>query len=178
MLNEIRDGLVTSINSVIESILLYVPRLVGGLIILGIGFLLASIVKTIVLSVLNKTHFEKYISQYGVPELRENYTWSNLIAEISKWFIVIIFLVPAADVWGLPRIGELLNQVLLYLPNVFVAVIIALVGFVLARLAHDIILGSLKGVSKESAKLLATGTQWTIDIFVILAVLKPIGRSI
>jgi len=175
MLEEVRNGLVESLNSVIESILLFVPRFLAGLIIILIGLIIASIVKTIILGLLKKTKFESYIKKYGVPELRENYSWSNLIAEIAKWFVIIIFLLPTADVWGLPRIGALLNQVLLYLPNVFVAVIIALIGFVLARLAHDVVLGSVKGVSKESAKMLAMGTQWTINIFVILAVLNQLG---
>ena len=64
---------------------------------------------------------------------------------------------------------------MLYLPNVFVAVVIALVGFVLARLAHDVILASIKGVTKESAEGIASATQWIINIFVILAVLNQLG---
>ena len=84
-------------------------------------------------------------------------------------------MIPTADVWGLPRIGTLLNEVLFYLPNVFVAVVIALVGFVLARLAHDVILASVKGITRESANMLASGTQWAINIFVILAVLNQLG---
>ncbi|KKQ73654.1 MAG: Conserved TM helix repeat-containing protein [Candidatus Woesebacteria bacterium GW2011_GWB1_38_5b] len=175
MLEQVRESLLGAINSIVEAIVLYVPKFIAGLIILLIGIIIASIVKTIILSVAKTLKFETFLKRYGVPELRQDYNWSNLIAEISRWFVIIIFLIPTADVWGLPRIGTLLNEVLLYLPNVFVAVVIALVGFVLASLAHDVILASLKGVSQESAKMIATGTQWAISIFVILAVLNQLG---
>ena len=69
----------------------------------------------------------------------------------------------------------MLSQVLLYLPNVFVAVIIILVGFVVARLAHDVILASTKGLSTETARTVASISRWAISIFVILAALSQLG---
>lgn len=175
MLEETRDTLVNSLNANIQAIVTFVPRFLAGLLILLIGIVIASIVKQLILSASKSLKVDSYLKKYGVPELRENYTWSNILAEIARWFVIIIFLIPTSDVWGLPRIGTLLNELLLYLPNVFVAVVIALVGFVLARLAHDVILASVKGVTKESAEGIATSTQWIINIFVILAVLNQLG---
>lgn len=175
MLEETRNTLVSSLNANIQAIVTFVPRFLAGLLILLIGIVIASIVKQLILSASKSLKVDSYLKKYGVPELRENYTWSNILAEIARWFVIIIFLIPTSDVWGLPRIGTLLNELLLYLPNVFVAVVIALVGFVLSRLAHDVILASVKGVTKESAEGIATATQWVINIFVILAVLNQLG---
>ena len=175
MLEETRNTLVNSLNANIQAIVSFVPRFLAGLLILLIGIVIASIVKQLILSASKSLKIDSYLKRYGVPELRENYTWSNILAEIARWFVIIIFLIPTSDVWGLPRIGTLLNELLLYLPNVFVAVVIALVGFVLARLAHDVILASIKGVTKESAEGIASATQWIINIFVILAVLNQLG---
>lgn len=175
MINDIRDSLLTSLNSIIEAVVLYVPRFIAGLVILIIGIIIASIIKQLILSAAKSLKVDSYLKRYGIPDLRENYTWTNILAEIARWFVIIIFLIPTADVWGLPRIGTLLNEVLMYLPNVFIAVVIALVGFVLAKLAHDVILVSLKGITKESAQMLASATQWIINIFVILAVLNQLG---
>lgn len=175
MLDETRNALVNSLNVNIQAVVTFVPRFVAGLLILLIGIVIASIVKQLILSGAKSLKIDSYLKRYGVPELRENYTWSNILAEIVRWFVIIIFLIPTADVWGLPRIGTLLNELLLYLPNVFVAVVIALVGFVLARLAHDVILASVKGITRESAEAIAAATQWAINIFVILAVLNQLG---
>lgn len=175
MLEETRNTLVNSLNANVQAIVTFVPRFVAGFLILLIGIIIGSIVKQLILSTSKSLKIDSYLKKYGVPELREDYTWSNILAEIARWFVIIIFLIPTSDVWGLPRIGTLLNELLLYLPNVFVAVVIALVGFVLARLAHDVILASVKGVTKESAEGIASATQWIINIFVILAVLNQLG---
>jgi hypothetical protein len=175
MLEETRDTLVNSLNANLQAVVTFVPRFIAGLLILLIGMVIGSIVRQIILSASKSLNVDGLLKRYGVPELRQNYTWSNIIAEIARWAVIIIFLIPTADVWGMPRIGTLLNELLLYLPNVFVAVIIALVGFVLARLAHDVILASVKGITKESNEALATGAQWIINIFVILAVLNQLG---
>ena len=175
MLEETRNTLVSSINVAIQAIVEFVPRFIAGLLILLIGIVIASIVKQVILAITKSLKVDSYLNKYGVPDLRPGYTWSNILAEIVRWFVIIIFLIPTADIWGLPRIGTLLNEILLYLPNVFVAVVIALVGFVLARLAHDVILASIKGITKESAEMIATATQWAINVFVILAVLNQLG---
>jgi len=175
MLNETRDALIISLNSNIEGAVGFIPRLIAGILVLLIGIVIASIAKQLILAVSKSLKVNSYLDRYGVPELRPGYTWIDILAEIVRWFVIIIFLIPTADIWGLPRIGTLLNEILLYLPNVFIAVVIALVGFVLAKLAHDVILASIKGVNKDSAKLIATATQWAINIFVILAVLNQLG---
>lgn len=175
MLNETRATLVNSLNTDTQAVVAFVPRFIAGLLILLIGILVGSIVKQVILSASKTLNVDTYLRRYGVPELRANYTWTNILAEIARWFVLIVFLIPTADVWGIPRIGTLLNELLLYIPNVFVAVVIALVGFVLARLAHDVVLASVKGVTKESAETVASVSQWAINIFVILAVLNQLG---
>ena len=175
MLDDIRNTLVNSLNANLQAVVTFVPRFIAGLLILLIGIVIASIIRQVILSVSKSLNIDSYLRKYGVPELRTNYTWSNILAEIVRWFVIIIFLIPTSDVWGMPRIGTLLNELLLYLPNVFVAVIIALVGFVLARLAHDVVLASVKGITKESANMVASATQWIINVFVILAVLNQLG---
>lgn len=175
MLEETRNALISSLNTNIQAVVNFVPGLIAGLLILLIGIVIGSIAKQLILSAAKSLRIDTYLKRYGVPELRENYTWSNILAEITRWFVIIVFLIPTADVWRLPRIGTLLNELLFYLPNVFVAVIIALVGFVLSRLAHDVILASVKGITKESANMVATSAQWVINGFVILAVLNQLG---
>ena len=75
----------------------------------------------------------------------------------------------------MPRITTALNEFLLYLPNVFVAAVMALVGFVFARLAHDLILVSTKGVDPQTASTIASVARWAVNIFVLLAVLNQLG---
>jgi hypothetical protein len=78
-------------------------------------------------------------------------------------------------VWGLPQITRILNTFLLYLPNVFVAAIIGLVGLVFARLTADVILASTRELSPDASRTIASATRLSITIFVLLAVLNQLG---
>lgn len=174
-MSDIGTTLTASFNSAFFATVNFIPRFLSGAIILIIGIIVGSLVKQIILSVSKTLKVEAYLRKYGVPELREDFTWSNILAEIARWFVIIVFLVPTADVWGLPRIITVLNQFLFYLPNVFVAAVIAIIGFVFARIAHDIVLASVKGVDPQTANTVAQSTRWAINVFVILAVLNQLG---
>ena len=171
----IGEILANSLNNALLGIANFLPRFVAGLIILLIGIIVSAILKQVIIEVFKALKVEVLLKKYGVPELKEEFNWTNLLAEIARWFVIVIFLIPTADVWGLPRIITVLNEVLLYLPNVFVAAVIALVGFAFARISHDVILASAKSIEPQTASAIATITKWAITVFVVLAVLSQLG---
>lgn len=175
MTDNIGQTLLLSLNNGIAIVVAFLPKFIAGAIILLVGIIIASVLKQLVVGILKAIKIETFLRRYGVPEGGEDFKWSNILAEIVRWFVVILFLLPTADVWGLPRVAVVLNEILLYLPNVFVAAIITLVGFVFARLAHDVILASARGLSHDAANSVASVTRWAITIFVILAVLNQLG---
>ena len=171
----ISDTLVASLNNSLVGAVNFIPKFIAGVVILLIGIVVAAILKQVVVSIFKALKIDSFLKKYGVPELKEEFSWTNILGELVRWFVIIVFLIPTADVWGLPRITTVLNEFLVYLPNVFVAAIVALVGFVFARLAHDVILVSAKNVDSKTAATIATVARWAINIFVILAVLAQLG---
>src|SRR3989344_2665980 len=174
-MTNIGTTLVSSVNAGLILVVAFIPKFLLGLVILLIGIIVASILRQVVFELSKTLRLETYLKKYGVPEAKDDFSWTSILAEIVRWFIIILFLLPTADVWGLPRIDTILNQVLLYLPNVFVAVVIAMIGFVFARIAHDVVLASARGISPETARTVASITRWAISVFVILAVLNQLG---
>lgn len=174
-MTDIGTVLFASINTGLLAIVSFVPKFAAGAVILLVGIIVASIFKQILSEVFKSLKIEALLHKYGVPEMKEEFSWSNILSEIVRWFVIVIFLIPTADVWGLPQIITVLNQFLLYLPNVFVAAIIALVGFAFARIVHDVVLASSHGVSRDAARAIATVARWAIAVFVILAVLNQLG---
>ena len=175
MRNNVGETLVDSINRSFLTAASFIPNLLAGLVILLIGIVLGSIIRNLVISVLNALGIETRLRRYGIPEGKKGFTWINLFAEIARWFVIILFIIPTADVWELPQIITMLNAFLLYLPNVVVAVIMALVGFALAKIAHDLILASARGISPDAAHVIATVARWAIVVFIMLAVLNQLG---
>lgn len=174
-MTNISQALSESLNNALVVVTAFIPRFVAGAVVLLIGILIASILKQAVLELLKALRVEAFLKKYGVPEAKEEFSWSNILAEIIRWFVIIIFLIPTVDVWGLSRVVTVLNEFLLYLPNVFIAAIIAVVGLVLARLSHDVVLASAKGVSPETSSAVASIIKIAIQVFVALAVLSQLG---
>lgn len=172
---DITSTLTASFNSAFYAVVNFIPKFLAGAVILLIGIIVASIIKQIILSVFKALKIEAFLKRYGVPEMKQEFTWTNILSEIARWFVIIVFLIPTADVWGLPRIITVLNEFLNYLPNVFVSAVIAMVGFVFARLSHDVVLASARGVDDQTANAIASVTRWSINVFVILAVLSQLG---
>ena len=164
-----------TLNNSFASIIAFIPRFLSGLIILLIGIIIASFLKQVLAELFKFIKLETFLKRYGVPESKESANWSNILAEIARWFVIIVFLIPTADVWGLSKFVEVLNGLLVYLPNVFVAVLLLLVGFVVSKLVYDLILASIRGVSKESARTLAMVGRWSVLVFVFLVVLNQLG---
>lgn len=175
MASDVTSSFIQSLNQGLSSTAAFLPSFITGIIILLIGIILASIVKRIVIEVLNALKVETYFKKYGIPEAKKEFSWTNILSEIARWFVIVLFLIPTADIWNLPQITTILNTFLLYLPNVFVAAIIGLVGLVFARLTADIILASTRGLSPEASRTAASIARVAITVFVLLAVLNQLG---
>lgn len=167
--------LVNTLNRSIASIFNFIPLFISGLIILLIGIITSTFLKNIVIKGLLLVNFRGFLKKYGVPESKETADWSTMIAEIVRWFVIIVFLIPTAQIWGLGKFVDVLNNLLLFLPNVFVAVLMLLVGFVVSKLVYDLLLASVRGLSSDSAKSIAMIGRWAVLIFVFLIVLNQLG---
>lgn len=174
-MENIGDTLISTLNGSMQAIIAFAPKFVLGLIFLLVGIIIAAFLKQVLKELFRFFKFDTYLTKYGVPETKEGTEWSSIIAEIARWFVIIAFLIPAADVWGLGRFAAVLDGLLTYLPNVFVAVLLLLVGFVVARLVHDLVLASVRGISKESSKSVALIARYSVLVFVVLVVLNQLG---
>ncbi len=173
--SNITNTFLASLNKGIYSTAAFFPNFLIGIVLLIIGIIIASIVKRLLIELFGVLKVEVYLKRYGIPEAKKEFTWTNILAEIARWFVIILFLIPTADIWGLPQVTVVLNTFLLYLPNVFAAAIMGLVGLVFARLASDVVLASTRTLSPDASRTIASVTKIAITVFVLLAVLNQLG---
>ncbi len=153
----------------------YLPDLFGGIIILVVGLILAGLLKRLLLSLFSFLRFERFFAQAKTMDKGEVRLWEEVLAELLRWTVVILFLIPTLEVWGLSRATQVLNQILLYIPNVIVAVVIGFVGLVVANLAANVVRSSVRTLGAASANSLAMLSKWAIVIFTILIILNQLG---
>lgn len=175
--DSVNQALVATLNNTLAQVGFYLPRLLSGLIVLLIGLIIASFAKQVLLQLFKLVKLEMLLEKYGVPETRgkEGVSWTGFLAELVRWFVIILFLIPTADIWGLGQFVVILNNLLAFLPNILVAVLLLLVGFVVGRLVHDLLLASVTGVSKDSARTVAVVGQYSVVVLAILIGLNQLG---
>ena len=174
-MNGVNSVLQDTVNTTLSNLASFVPRFISGLIILLIGIIIATFLKQILLELFKFVRFNSFLKRYGFPEPKEGVDLSQILSEMVRWFVIVLFLVPTSDVWGLGRFVEVLNNVLLFLPNVFVSVLLLIVGFVISKLVYDVVKASVQGLSKESARTVAVVARYAVLTFVFLVVLNQLG---
>lgn len=167
--------LITTLNESAATIIAFIPRFLSGLIVLLIGVIIASVLRQLVREGLKFAKFETFIRRYGVPESKDTANWSVILSEIVRWFVIIVFLIPTADIWGLGKFSEVLNNFLLFLPNLIISILLLLVGFVISRLVYDLLLASLSGLTMDNARAIAVIGRWSVLVFAFLVVLNQLG---
>lgn len=153
----------------------YLPNLFGGLLILIVGLLIGSIVKQLIMTVVTFSKIDLLFHKTKLLKKEEVNVWAEVLSEILKWMLIIVFLVPALEVWGLSRATTVVNQILFYLPNVVVAVVIAFVGILASNLTSDLVRHSVKTLGSTASNSLAVFTRGTIMFFTVLVVLNQLG---
>ncbi|OGD86349.1 hypothetical protein A2164_01270 [Candidatus Curtissbacteria bacterium RBG_13_35_7] len=172
MYTSVSDAVLTATITFAE----YIPSLIGGIVILLIGLVVAGLVSRVIISVLKVAKLEQFLAKYGVIKIEgREVEWTEVLGQLARWTIIIIFLVPALDAWKLNSVNVVLNRVILYIPNVLVAVILAMVGLVFAKLGYKVAYGAARSLGKDLANTVALVAQWSITVFVGFLVLHQLG---
>ena len=97
------------------------------------------------------------------------------VGALVKWFVILVFLLGVFSALGLTQVTFFLQQIVIgYLPNVIVAVLILLVGAVIAEVAEGLVSGSARAAGITAAGLVGTIARWSIWIFALLAALSQL----
>ena len=153
----------------------FLPNLLGGLLILIVGLIIADILKRVLLSVFSFFKLERVFQDSKLMDKGEVRLWEEVLVELLRWTVVVLFLIPTLEVWGLSRATTVLNEFVLYLPNVIVAVVIGFVGLVSSNLVADLVKRAVKTMGSGTANTLAVFTKATIVFFTALVVLNQLG---
>lgn len=161
------------------SALNFIPRLVSAAIVVAAGVVVGGVVKRAVVKALDLLKLSKILDESSfskaLKQADRRFSFKNLIGSLVWWFLIIVFLLPAADVLGLSRVGEILNAILLYIPNVIVAVVIVMLGAILGQFARDFVIGGAASLNSGIAQALGQLAHWSIVVFAIMAALTQLG---
>jgi hypothetical protein len=169
------DAVTESLKNVVN----YLPKVIGALVVILIGVLVAWAVKTVIVRVLKLIRIKPYTDAIGLNRVfPEKLDLVELLGDLAKWIIVIVFLLPALQILGLTQINELVASVVAYLPNVVVAVVIVIVGTVVADLIARVVDSTAQTIGAKTAAVAADVARWSVVVFAVLAALTQLGIAV
>lgn len=171
-------AIVSSFATAIALVFTFIPKLLGFLVILLIGWLIATAISKAVTFLLRKVGFDRIATRIGLTRLEESMGLkmdaAALLGKIVYWFIFLIFLVPAVDALGLTTVSTLLGQVIAYIPNVFVAIVVLFLGTLAATFVADLIRGATANAHVGNPTIFANIARYAILGFVALIALEQL----
>ena len=158
----------------------FVPNLIVAVVIFIVGWIIAVALERVVVQIFRAIKVDRALQSLGIEEplSRAGFRLDTgaFIGALVKWFFIIVFLVAAVDVLGLTQVNIFLSDiVLVYLPNVIVAVIILVAAAVIADVLKRVVTGAAKAARLPSSGFLGGVTKWAIWLFAILAALFQLG---
>jgi hypothetical protein len=135
-------------SNMLQNILVFIPQLIAAIAVGFVGWIIANLVKIGLQRLLDRTQLdEKLSADVGVSPISQN------ISDIVYWLILLLFLPIVLSILGLNGllfpVQNMVNKVVSFLPNIFIAGVIVFVGYILAKIVRGIVEGLVRSLNLQ-----------------------------
>jgi small-conductance mechanosensitive channel len=170
---------IDALTQIVVDIVNFIPKLINGLIILLVGYLLARLVRWIVTVVLRRARFDPLVERTGITGslrgLGIKTPLSDILGQTIFALLLLSFLITATRLMELEAVAQLLEQLLLFLPNLIAALIIFLLGGIVSQFVGNLVTTMASAGGVRYAARLGRIVQYLISLFVVVLALEQLG---
>jgi hypothetical protein len=157
----------------------YIPAILGAIVILVIGWIVAKFVEAIVVRALKAARLDVVSDKAGLANMLAQgdikWTLSELIGVIVYWIIILSVLASALSALNLTVAGDLLSRLVAYIPNIIVAIFVLVLGSFLATFVAGVVRTTISNAGIGNAKLLAKITQTVLIVFAVIIAIEQLN---
>lgn len=154
-----------------------IPALLGALIIVFAGYLLAKVLERLVDRFLKRIGLNRMLERGGVMQAVErsgaHLNPSRVVSNLVFWLVMFAVILVAANALGLESLASVFGELVSYIPSVIAAIVIILVGIVLGQFVGGLIAASA-GALHGGRALARVGSGGVILLAVFMA-LQELG---
>lgn len=174
-MTSVTDTFLTLLGTVLN----FLPRILNAAILLIVGYLIARLVRALLIKGLRALHFDRVADRAGITHVLRlagtQLDAARILAEVAFWWIFLFFIEMALDALQLTQITGYINAILGYVPDIFAAILIVVIGALIANVVADIVRGAAGEAGLSAAPVLANLARWGIIIFAVLAALTQLN---
>lgn len=166
-------------NAFATKITIFLPKLIGAIIIFVVGLIVAKLIKMGVVKLLKLVRLDSAAEKTGLQSFLQKgnitKTSSEILGSLIYWFIMILVIIASLDALGLPIVSDILNDIFLYIPNVVAAIIILLLGFLLGGLLSAVVRTAASNAGLTTAEGLGKTALYAVIFFSASIALLQLG---
>jgi hypothetical protein len=155
----------------------YIPALIGALVILFAGYLLARLFEKGTERLLRRIRFNQLLERGGVMDAVEragsHVNPTRIASNLVFWFIMFTVMLVAANALGLQSLANVFSELVSYIPSVIAAVVIIIVGTVLGGFVGGLIMASAGGL--HGGPTLARVGKGGVIVLAVFMALQELG---
>src|SRR5215207_6835992 len=164
------------LQDALGAFLSYIPQLIGALIILLVGYLIAKALQAIVGRVLEGIGFDRWMERGGIKQFFDRadtkHTPHSILGRLVFWFVFFVAITMAADALGIPQVSAVLAQLIAYIPSIIAAILILILAALLANFLSSIVRGA------TGSDILASVARYAIIVYAVFAALTQLGIAV
>jgi hypothetical protein len=171
------EAFMTSMSGALLVFMAAIPKIIAFVLILVIGWFIAGLIAKGVALLLRKVRFNDLTQRAGIAGYMESMGTDSVgfLAGIVKWFVRLIAVVVAFDALGLPAVSEFLRAVLLWIPNLVVALVVLVIGGIAAKTLSMFVTGAVEKAGIGSPRLLGAIASVGVWAFAIIIAVNQLG---
>lgn len=172
------DVVVESVRGFLMQLGEFLPKLLGVVVILVVGWLIAKLLVVVVVRGLKLVNFNVITERAGLDGfLRQGgvrKSTIDILGILVYWLVILATLLAAFNTLGLTVVSDLFSKITLFVPHVIVAVLILAIGLYFARFVADTVTAYGKNVGLEDAVIVGRVAYYAIMVFVVLIALDQV----
>lgn len=154
----------------------FIPNLLGGIVILVIGYFVAKVLGKLVGKLLGKVGFDQWMERAGVSGVLQRsgtgLTASAMLGKVVFWFVFLISFTMFASALGVPEISNFMSDMLGYIPRIFAAIVIICLAALFANFLAMVIRGA------TGNETLAKVGRYAVLVYAAFAALTQLGIAV
>ena len=172
------DAIMGALAVALSDIMSFIPKLIGALVILLVGWLISRAVEAIVVrglrlirfnEVADRAEIDQFLAKAGV-----RMDPASVVGKLAYWFLMLSFFVAAFGALGLTQVNAVLQQIIAFIPNVVVAVVVLLISALVANFVANLVRGASGSARVGDPNLLATVARSAVLVFATLMALDQL----
>ena len=164
------------LQDALSAFLSFIPQLIGALIILLVGYLIAKALQAIVGRVLEGIGFDRWMERGGIKQFFDRadtkHTPHSILGRLVFWFVFFVAITMAADALGIPQVSAVLAQLIAYIPSIIAAILILILAALLANFLSSIVRGA------TGSDILASVARYAIIVYAVFAAVTQLGIAV